>query len=85
MSDGLSGNRESVRFCDADACDSCALAEGAPHCLRHKADFCIWLANRFARADLGIALRKLGLDLSNDADALERERVALSARHRTAT
>jgi hypothetical protein len=84
MGDGLNGYRESVTFCDADACGSCGLAEGAPHCLRRKANFCFWLANRFARADLGIALHKLGLDLTKDADALERERVVLSGRDRAA-
>jgi hypothetical protein len=82
MGDGLNGYRESVAFCDADACGSCGLAEGAPHCLRRKANFCFWLANRFAGADLGIALHKLGLDLTKDADALERERVVLSGRNR---
>ena len=85
MGDELSGNPDSVKFCDADACGSCGLAEGAPHCLRRKANFCFWLANRFARAGLGAALHKLGLDLSKDADALEQERLALSDRHWAAT
>jgi len=80
MGDGLDGQRDSVRFCDADACPSCGLAEGAPHCLRRKAKFCFWLANRFRCAGLGTTLHKLGLDLTKDADALERERVALSSR-----
>jgi hypothetical protein len=82
MSDELNGNRDSVRFCDADACGSCDLAEGAPHCLRRKADYCLWLANRFGKADLGIALHKLALALAKDADALEREEVVLSGRDR---
>ena len=65
-----------MRFCDADACCSCALAEGGPDCLRHKADFCFSLAIRFPRA--GAALNKLGLHLIADAEARERERAVVS-------
>ena len=68
-----------MRFCDADACCSCALAEGGTDCLRHKADFCFWLAIRFPR--IGAALNKLGLHLIADAEALERERAVLSRRN----
>jgi hypothetical protein len=85
MDHGLNGNRNSVRFCDADACACCDLAEGAPHCLRRKANFCFWLASRFTTADLGVALHKLSLNLTKDADALEREQVVLSSRGRAAT
>ena len=85
MGDRLNGSREFEVFCDADACGSCNLAEGAPHCLRRKADFCLWLANRFGTADLGVALRKLASALAKDADALEREDVVLSGRNRAAT
>jgi hypothetical protein len=85
MSDRLNGNREPVRFCDADACGSCGFAEGVPQCLRRKAKFCFWLANRFPSAGLGTALRKLGLDLTKDADALARERVVFSNRDQAAT
>jgi hypothetical protein len=80
MSDGQNGYRESVGFCDADACGFCGLAEGAPQCLHRKANFCFWLANRFSSVALGTALRKLGLDLIEDANALARERVVLSGR-----
>lgn len=85
VDDELSVNRDSMRFCDADACGSCDLAEGAPRCLRRKANFCFWLAKRFAQPGLGAALHKLGLDLSKDADALEQERVTLSDRDWAAT
>jgi hypothetical protein len=76
----LSAKEEAVRFCDADACCSCSMAEGAPDCLRRKADFCFWLAARFPRAELGAALNKLGLHLIADAEALERERAVVSRR-----
>ena len=75
-----SDNRNPVTFCDADACCSCALAEGDPDCLRRKADFCLWLAVRFPRAALGAALNKLGLNLIKDSKALELERAVLSRR-----
>jgi len=65
-----------VRFCDADACCSCALAEGGPDCLRRKADFCFWLAIRLAR--VGAVLNKLGLHLIADAEAQERKRAVVS-------
>ena len=68
-----------MRFCDADACCACALAEGGPDCLRHKADFCFWLAIRFP--GVGAALNRLGLHLITDAEALERERAVVSRRN----
>jgi hypothetical protein len=82
MSDGPNG--ASMKFCDADACGSCGLTEGAPDCLRRKANFCFWLVNRFARGSLGAALHKMGLNLIKDADALEKEAEALSGRDRAA-
>jgi hypothetical protein len=66
-----------MKFCDADACSSCDLAEGQPACLRRKADFCLWLAVKFPRAALGAAFNKLGLNLIKDSEALERERTVL--------
>ena len=73
-----------MNFCDADSCSSCDLAEGEPECLRHKANFCRWLAMRFPREALGAALSKLGLDLIEDSEALKRERVALARRKHAA-
>ena len=81
----LDGNREPMRYCDADACCSCGLAEGDPDCLRRKADFCLWLAVKFPGAALGAALNKLGLDLIKDSEALERERAVLAPRKQAAT
>jgi hypothetical protein len=69
--DGL-GEGEPRTFCDADACASCSLLEGDPNCLRRKADFCLWLAARFPGAAIGAALRKMGLDLIKDSEALDR-------------
>ena len=84
MGDRPNGSRESEFFCDADACGSCGLAEGATHCLRRKANFCFWLATRASSAGLGSALHKLGSDLTKDAEALEREQIVLSDRDRPA-
>lgn len=74
-----------MKFCDADACSSCGLAEGEPECLRRKANFCLWLAARLPGAAVGAALRKMGLDLIEDSEALERERAAFSRRKHAAT
>jgi hypothetical protein len=74
-----------MKFCDADACWSCGLAEGDPECLRRKADFCLWLAARFPETALSTTLNKLGLDLIEDSEALERERAVFSRRKRAAT
>jgi hypothetical protein len=78
---GPGDNQNPMTFCDADACCSCALAEGDPDCLRRKADFCLWLAARFSRAGIRSALEKLGFDLIKDSEALDRERTVLSHRH----
>ncbi len=69
-----------MKFCDADACHSCALAEGEPECLRRKANFCLWLALTFPKTGLRTILEKLGLDLIKDSEALEQEQVMLSRR-----
>ena len=52
-----------MKFCDADACSSCDLAEGEPECLRRKSDFCLQLAIGIRGLGLGAALEKLSLDL----------------------
>jgi hypothetical protein len=78
--DGLREDREPVTFCDADACGSCSLVEGDPDCLRRKAGFCLWLAAKFPGAAIGAALKKMGLDLIKDSEALDRERAVLSHR-----
>ena len=75
--DGLGEDREPVTFCDADACGSCSLVEGDPDCLRRKAGFCLWLAAKFLGAAFGAALKKMGLDLIKDSEALDRERAVL--------
>ena len=75
--DGLGEDREPVTFCDADACGSCSLVEGDPDCLRRKAGFCLWLAAKFPGAAFGAALKKMGLDLIKDSEALDRERAVL--------
>ena len=36
---GPGDNQNPMTFCDADACCSCALAEGDPDCLRRKGIF----------------------------------------------
>jgi hypothetical protein len=58
------------------------LVEGDPDCLRRKADFCLWLAAKFPGAAIGAALKKMGLDLIKDSEALDRERAVLSRRSR---
>jgi hypothetical protein len=85
QSGGLGDGRESITFCDADACASCSLVEGDPDCLRRKADFCLWLAAKFPGAAIGAALKKMGLDLIKDSEALDRERAVLSHRSNGAT
>ena len=75
--DGL-GEGEPITFCDADVCASCSLVEGDPDCLRRKAVFCLWLAARVPGAAVGAALKKMGLDLIKDSEALARERAVLS-------
>ena len=67
-----------MKFCDADACPSCALVEDECACLQHKAQFCIGLAARKSNSSLRVALEKLGLDLIAESDALEKERAILS-------
>jgi hypothetical protein len=79
--DGLGEGREPVTFCDADACGSCSLVEGDPDCLRRKAGFSFWLAAKFSGAAIGAALKKMGLDLIKDSEALDRERAVLSRRN----
>ncbi len=69
-----------MKFCDADACRSCALAEGEPECLRRKANFCLWLALTFPGTGVRTVLEKLGLDLIKDSEALVQEQVVLSRR-----
>ena len=67
-----------MKFCDADACSSCDLAEGEPDCLRRKAEFCFQLTLRFPKTGLRAALEKIGLNLIKDSEALERERAVLA-------
>jgi hypothetical protein len=64
---------------------SCGLVEGEPDCLRRKADFCLWLAAKFPGARIGAALKKMGLDLIKDSEALDRERAVFSRRKRVTT
>jgi hypothetical protein len=64
-----------MKFCDADACQSCALPEGSPACLRHKARFCTWLAAKTSSEPVRTALEKMSLDLMEDANALEQEQM----------
>jgi len=64
---------------------SCSLVEGEPDCLRRKAAFCLWLAAKFPGAAIGAALKKMGLDLIKDSEALDRERAVLSHRSNGAT
>ena len=82
QSDGLGDGREPITFCDADDCAPCSLVEGDPDCLRRKADFCLWLAAKFRGAAIGAALKKMGLDLIKDSEALDRERAVLSRKSR---
>jgi hypothetical protein len=62
-----------MKFCDADACPACALREGSPECLRQKAQFCMWLAPRSSSEAVRTAIEKMGSDLMDEANALERE------------
>ena len=45
-----------------------------------RAGFCLWLAAKFPGAAIGAALKKMGLDLIKDSEALDRERAVLSHR-----
>jgi hypothetical protein len=63
-----------MRFCDAEACNHCLLADGpnvAP-CLRQKAQFCMWLST-MPFAGNPAALEKLSLDLMDEACAVDKE------------
>jgi hypothetical protein len=62
-----------MKFCDAEACQDCALPEGTPACLRQKAAFCTWLADRVSSDAVKAALEKLSFDLMEEATALELE------------
>ena len=62
-----------MKFCDADACPTCALPEGSPACLRQKAHFCMWLAPRASNDVVRAALEKMSLDLMAEANAIELE------------
>ena len=64
-----------MKSCDADACQSCALPEGSPACLRQKAHFCIWVTTRASNGAVKAALEKMSLDLMEEANALEREQM----------
>ena len=43
--------------------------------------FFLWLATKFPGAAIGAALKKMGLDLIKDSEALDRERAVLSRRN----
>jgi len=63
-----------MRFCDADACTCCSLADQpkmAP-CLRQKAKFCMWLATTQG-PKMRAMLEELSLALMAEASALELE------------
>ena len=63
-----------MRFCDADACTDCLLADRpdmAP-CLRQKARFCMWLSTTQPRSGRA-ALERLSLELMDEASAIEKE------------
>jgi hypothetical protein len=64
-----------MKSCDAEACPSCALPEGSPACLRHKAHFCTWLAEQKSSGAVREALAKMSLDLMEEAKAIEKELV----------
>jgi hypothetical protein len=61
-----------MKFCDADACLGCSRAEGTPVCLRHKAQFCMWLASKSLHQPVREALEKLSMDLIEEASAVEK-------------
>lgn len=68
-----------MKSCDADACASCPAAADLPCCLRRKAQFCRLVARRRSARRIRGALRTMALQLIKDADALEREAVALAS------
>jgi hypothetical protein len=70
--------RAAMRFCDADACSSCALVEDECACLRHKAQFCIWLAARTSNCSLRAAFGRLSSYLIEEADALGKEKAIIA-------
>jgi hypothetical protein len=63
-----------MRFCDADACTCCPLADqlSTASCRRHKAQFCMWLSTT-QQGGSRTALEKLSLELMDEASALEKE------------
>jgi|HubBroStandDraft_6_1064221.scaffolds.fasta_scaffold126558_2 hypothetical protein len=67
-----------MKFCEADACPSCSLAEGTPACLRQKGLFCMWLAAKSSHQGVRAALEKLSLDLMEEARAVERHNSSYS-------
>lgn len=68
-----------MKFCDADACQSCALPEGSPACLRQKAHFCVWVSKKASNQVVRAALEQMSLDLMEEANALDREQVLKEA------
>jgi hypothetical protein len=63
-----------MRFCDADACSSCSLADNECACLKQKGEFCIWLSARPSSGKIRRALEKLGLDLIAESEVLGKQR-----------
>jgi hypothetical protein len=61
-----------MRFCDADACLDCSLADGTAACLRRKAEFCMWLATT-RPPESRSTLERLSLELMEEASAIEKE------------
>jgi hypothetical protein len=66
-----------MNFCDSEACPSCPREGNVPDCLRHKARFCIGLAEMTSSSGTRAALEKLSRFLIEEAAALEKETAAL--------
>ena len=66
-----------MNFCDSEACPSCPREGNVPDCLRHKARFCIGLAQMTSSSGTRAALEKLSRLLVEEAAALEKETAAL--------
>ncbi len=66
-------------FCSAWQCAFCSLHEGSVGCLRKQARRCEGLLMKVSSRGLHDALNELCLDLTAQADALEKDRGAMPA------
>ena len=80
QSDGLGDGREPITFCDADVATLVVWWKVTPTACAARRIFVFGWQRSFPEPLLGAALKKMGLDLIKDSEALVRERAVLSHR-----